>query len=95
MEENYLNPNVGAKKQKKGILKNKQVLSNEGIEIIGEIEKIKLKLEETRSNFDLATDEALIDCYIYEIISLNKKYQYFLQLAKRNGLVAKGFEKIG
>ena len=69
-------------------------ISSEGKEIIASIEKIKGQLEQTRRNFDLVTDENLIDSYIYEIISLTKKYQYFLKMAKESGLVAEGFEKI-
>ncbi len=72
--------------------KNKEI-HNEAQIIISSIEKIKQELEVTKNNFDLATNEALIDSYIYEIIALNKKYQYFLQLAKQNGLVAEGFRK--
>lgn len=80
--------------KKKRFLFKKKSLSEEGKHIIEEIERIKDQLEKTRVNFDLATDDSLIDCYIYEIISLNKKYQYFLKKAKEIGLVAKGFEKI-
>lgn len=72
--------------------KNKEIHNDAQI-IISSIEKIKQELEVTKNNFDLATNEALIDSYIYEIIALNKKYQYFLQLAKQNGLVAEGFRK--
>ena len=72
--------------------KNKEI-HNEAQIIISSIEKIKQELEVTKNNFDLATNEALIESYIYEIIALNKKYQYFLQLAKQNGLVAEGFRK--
>ena len=72
--------------------KNKEI-HNEAQIIISSIEKIKQELEVTKNNFDLATNEALIDSYIYEIIALNKKYQYFLQLAKQNGLVAEEFRK--
>ena len=32
------------------------------------------------------TDESLIDSYIYEIIALQKKYEYFLRAAKKMGL---------
>ena len=45
-------------------------------------------------NFDMATDESLIDCYIYEISSLNSKYQYYLKKAKKSGLTAEGFDEI-
>lgn len=62
-------------------------------EIIDEIENIKLQLNKTRMNFEMCTDEILIDSYIYEIISLNKKYQYFLRLAKKYGISATVFKK--
>ena len=52
-------------------------------EVLNEIERIKMQLVKSKMNFDMATDEVLIDCYIYEIIALNKKYQYFLRLAKK------------
>ncbi len=70
-------------------------ISSEGREIIQSIEDIKNQIYESKKNFDMATDSSLIDCYIYEIISLNKKYEYFLQKAKEMGLIAGGFEKIG
>ena len=41
-----------------------------------------------------ATDDALIDCYIYEISALNSKYQYFLKKAKGCGLIAEGFDEV-
>ena len=66
----------------------------EGREIVSSIERIKKELEVTQSKFDSVTNDVLIDSYIYEIIALNKKYQYFLQLAKEHGLVAEGFKKI-
>ena len=62
-------------------------------EILGEIEKIKLQLVKTKMNFDMSTDEILIDSYIYEIISLNKQYQYFLRLAKKYCVSAEVFKK--
>ena len=57
-------------------------------------EKIKEKLENARMKFDMATDESLIDCYIYEISSLNSKYQYYLKKAKKSGLTAEGFDEV-
>ena len=36
-----------------------------------------------KSAFEDVTDESLIDSYIYEIIALQKKYEYFLRAAKR------------
>lgn len=65
-------------------------LQQAGYEIMCEIESIKARLEECRLNFEQATDEDLIDCYIYEIHALNKRYRHFLRLAKESGLV--GFD---
>ena len=73
---------------------NNEAAKDEGKIIIEEIEKIKTELEVARRNFDMATDSALIDCYIYEIFALNSKNQYFLKKAKDFGLIAEGFEAI-
>ena len=73
---------------------NDEVIKDEGRIIIEEIEKIKVELDVAKQNFDMATDSALIDCYIYEIFALNSKYQYFLKKAKNFGLIAEGFEDI-
>ncbi len=64
----------------------KQHLTKEGEEILEVIEEIKLKLEDARKKFDQATDDTLIDCYIYEMNALYKKYEYFLKMAKEIGL---------
>ena len=69
-------------------------LRQEGRAIINAIEEIKEELATARQNFDLATDDALIDCYIYEISALTSKYQYFLKKAKGCGLIAEGFDEV-
>lgn len=66
----------------------------EGKAIIAAIERIKGELEAARSNFEMATDAALIDSYIYEISALNSKYNYFLQKSKGCGLTAEGFDGV-
>lgn len=74
-------------------MKEKQLLS-EGEQILRAIRQIQIRLECARCSFAAATDEALIDSYIYEIIALQKKYDYFLKEAKEIGLT-NGYEKIG
>ncbi len=74
---------------------NKSGVSYTEREILEEIEIIKMRLEKTKMNFDMSTDEILIDSYIYEIISLNKKYQYFLRLAKKYGVSATNIKTRG
>ena len=73
----------------------KHHLTEEGKEILEVIAEIQEKLEEARQQFDHATDDTLIDCYIYEMNALYKKYEYFLKIAKQLGLIAVGYEKIG
>lgn len=67
-------------------------LMSEGEAILSAIRQIQLQLECARSSFEDATDEALIDSYIYEIIALQKKYEYFLKAAKEMGLT-NGFQR--
>ena len=61
-------------------------LMTEGQAILAAIRQIQLQMECARSSFEDDTDEALIDSYIYEIIALQKKYEYFLKTAKEMGL---------
>lgn len=61
-------------------------LMTEGQAILAAIRQIQLQMECARSSFEDATDEVLIDSYIYEIIALQKKYEYFLKTAKEMGL---------
>ena len=63
-------------------------LLTEGEIILAAIRQVQLQLECARSSFEDATDEILIDSYIYEIIALQKKYEYFLKSAKEMGLTA-------
>ena len=69
-------------------------LLTEGEVILAAIRQVQLQLECARSSFADATDEILIDSYIYEIIALQKKYEYFLKSAKEMGLTH-GYQKIG
>ena len=66
-------------------MEEKMVLK-EGEEILRAIHQIQQQLECAKSAFANATEDALIDSYIYEIIALHKKYEYFLKAAKEIGL---------
>ena len=68
-------------------------LMTEGEAILSAIRQIQIQLECARNSFETVTDESLIDCYIYEIIALQKKYEYFLRTAKEMGLT-NGYQKI-
>ena len=64
----------------------------ERAEVIAGINDVRARLIAARDAFNNITDDALIDSCIYEIISLNKRYRYFLRLAKEGGIRADGFE---
>lgn len=50
--------------------------------LLGEIEKTKLALEAAYSNFENVIDPDLIDCYIYEVNAIQKRYKFLLKQAK-------------
>lgn len=68
-------------------------LMTEGEAILSAIRQVQIQLECARNSFETVTDEVLIDSYIYEIIALQKKYEYFLKMAKTMGLTH-GYQKI-
>ncbi len=63
----------------------------ERAKVIEGINDVRNRLVSARDAFNNITDDALIDSYIYEIISLNERYRYFLRLAKEGGIKAEGF----
>ncbi len=65
-----------------------ETLMTEGEAILQAIRQVQVQLECARNSFETVTDEHLIDSYIYEIISLQKKYAYFLKTARELGLTA-------
>ena len=49
--------------------------------ILEDLEKTKSELETAFSGFDNVTDPDLIDCYIYEVNAVMKRYRYLLNQA--------------
>lgn len=49
--------------------------------ILEDLEKTKYELETAYSGFDNVTDPDLIDCYIYEVNAVMKRYRYLLSQA--------------
>lgn len=50
--------------------------------LLSEIKKTKLALESAYSNFENVIDPDLIDCYIYEVNAIQKRYKFLLRQAK-------------
>jgi hypothetical protein len=64
-------------------LKKKSKLRRQEEELLRlEISKAKLALESAYSNFENVVDPDLIDCYIYEVNAVQKRYKYLLKQAK-------------
>ena len=51
--------------------------------ILSDIAKTRYALETAYAGFDNATDPYLIDCYIYEVNAIQKRYKYLLQEAAK------------
>ncbi len=50
--------------------------------LLNDIKKTKLALESAYSNFENVIDPDLIDCYIYEVNAIQKRYKFLLKQAK-------------
>ena len=48
-----------------------------------DIEKTRIALEIAYAGFDNAVDEDMIDCYIYEINALLKRYKHLTELSAK------------
>ena len=51
-------------------------------ELLEEIERVKMQMENAHYNFQNAMDPDLIDCYIFESNAAWKKYRFLLRQAK-------------
>ena len=63
---------------------NKKAVTYDEKYLVQEINMTKAALAAAYSNFDNATDPDLIDCYIYQLNSEQKRYKYLLQKAKES-----------
>lgn len=62
------------------LFSKKKNLQNEIL--LNEIKKTKLALESAYSNFENVVDPDLIDCYIYEVNAVQKRYKFLLKQMK-------------
>ena len=54
--------------------------------LIEEIHRTKSALDIAYSNFENVTEHDLIDCYIYELKSVQMRYRFLLRQVKENGV---------
>ena len=55
-------------------------------QLLEDIRKTKYALDCAYSNFENVVDPDLIDCYTYEIYSVQKRYKFLLEQAKQMDL---------
>lgn len=56
------------------------------VELMQDIAKTKCALDCAYSNFDNVVDPDLIDCYIYEVNAVQKRYKFLLEKASRQNM---------
>ena len=56
------------------------------LELLQDIAKTKCALDCAYSNFDNVVDPDLIDCYIYEVNAVQKRYKFLLERAAKLNL---------
>lgn len=62
------------------------LLNTQRQRLMYDMEKTKQAMEAAYSNFDNVTDPDLIDCYIYEVNSVLKRYKFLMEQAEKLNL---------
>ena len=75
------------RKQRKG------GISAEDQAILTQLNQTANELRLAQENFEMAESDMLVDSFSYEIMSLRKRYDYYITLCKAHGLVAEGAVK--
>lgn len=77
--------------KRKGIFYKEDIKEKDQREInlLNTVRKIRDDLDLAYKNFETVTDDALVDSYIYEVQSIQKKYEYYLKEAKKINLMSK------
>ena len=63
-------------------------LRQEDIELLESLEGVRKSLDFAHRVFDSTVDNSLLDSLSYEIMSLNKRYEYYHRRCKERHLVA-------
>ena len=62
--------------------------------LLSDLEKTKKALEVAYAGFDNVTEPDLIDCYIYEVNSVMKRYKFLLEQAARLSMLPEENEQL-
>ena len=66
----------------------KEKLSAQDKELMNHLKALKEELDTIHTSLAFTTDEALIDSFIFQNMSLNMRYKYYLNMCKERGLAA-------
>lgn len=69
----------------------KDKISDDDFDIIRILHSLKEELDQLHNQLNSVTDPLLIDSFIYETKAIHMKYNYYLNLCKKRGLIASGF----
>ena len=64
-------------------LSDSEEISETKENLLEDLKKTRYALEVAYSGFDNVTDPDLIDCYIYEVNSVQKRYKFLLELVRQ------------
>lgn len=65
------------------IFSQKKCVVTEEMTLLADIEKTRYALDSAYSGFDNVTDPDLIDCYIYQVNAILKRYKFLLEQAAK------------
>ena len=80
--------NIKLKESHKPIKAKREKISTQDKELMNHLKSLKTELDTVYSSLDYATDEALIDSFIFQNMALNMRYKYYLNMCKERGLAA-------
>jgi hypothetical protein len=66
----------------------KAKISAQDKDLMNNLKMLKEELDMIHSCFDYVTDETLIDSFIFQKMSLNMRYKYYLDMCKERDVVA-------
>lgn len=62
--------------------KEKKKINKQYLDIVQDIALTKSALDTAYANFESVVNPDLIDCYIYEVNAVQKRYKFLLELAR-------------
>lgn len=76
------------------VIRKKDLLAEERQELIKAADNVRRELNLVHNRLNYTTEPLLIESIIYEIKSLQKKYEYYIRLCKEKGFAADGFKRV-